>query len=127
MLFDGASKFFISMQHRLYYVVMSLARFNLYANSYVFLWKRATHPKKGWLWWLEVAGLMTFIAWLGRVLVGVYQRTGSWKTALGYLLVSHMVASPLHVQVSTCSSRLDEHVSHLCNADRLVSFRSVDR
>lgn len=40
MKFDEASKVLLSIQHRLYYVVMSLARFNLYANSYAFLYKR---------------------------------------------------------------------------------------
>jgi delta8-fatty-acid desaturase len=32
MAFDAFSKFMIAVQHKIYYVVLSLARFNLYAN-----------------------------------------------------------------------------------------------
>jgi delta8-fatty-acid desaturase len=99
MTFDVPSKLLISMQHHLYYIVMSLARFNLYANSYGFLAKRFSHPKKGKLWWLEVGGIVFFWTWLIRVLVGVHRQTGSWGMAVEYILVSHIVASPLHVQI----------------------------
>jgi delta8-fatty-acid desaturase len=79
---------------------MAFARFNLYANSYVYLIQKATDTKRArggtWAWRLEVLGIAFFWTWYGRVLYG----TGSWQTALAYLLVSHIVPSPLHVQVS---------------------------
>ncbi|KAI0735069.1 fatty acid/sphingolipid desaturase [Earliella scabrosa] len=99
LTFDAASKFLISLQHKLFYIVLSLARFNLYANSYGYLAKTAFEPKKyrggRWWWWAEIAGLGLFYAWFGAVLKGC----GSWQNALVYLLVSHIAASPVHVQI----------------------------
>ncbi|KAJ3504882.1 hypothetical protein NLJ89_g7709 [Agrocybe chaxingu] len=99
MKFDAFAKFFISLQHKLFYVVMAFARFNLYANSYTYLYKKAFDTRRArggsWAWRLEVAGIVFFWAWFTRVLVGC----GSWQKALVYLLVSHVVTSPLHVQI----------------------------
>lgn len=92
MRFDGAAALFLSLQHRLFYVVMSLARFNLYANSYGFLLK---HGRRSWHWYLEVTALAAFWTWYSCMLLGI----GSWKTAIAYALISHIVPSPLHVQV----------------------------
>lgn len=100
MVFDYFAKIFLALQHKLFYVVMSLGRFNLYANSYTYLYKKAFDTKRArggyWAWRLEMAGLVFFWTWFGRVLYGC----GTWQQALAYLLVSHVVTSPLHVQVS---------------------------
>jgi sphingolipid 8-(E)-desaturase len=93
MAYDAFARIFLPLQHKLYYIVMSLARFNLYANSYTFL---ALKARRDWTFFLELFGLVVFWTWYSLVLRG----TGSWATAIGYLLVSHMVASPLHIQVS---------------------------
>ena len=78
---------------------MALARFNLYALSYGFLlknFKKKPKAKGGrWSWWLEVVGIAVYWTWYSHVL----KRTGSWQNALIYALVSHVTASPLHVQV----------------------------
>lgn len=99
MTFDAPARFLIRLQHRLFYLVMSFARFNLYRLSYEHLWNTRNEPKKArggrWWWWLEIMGLCVWWAWYGRVLVG----TGSWGKAVGYLLISNIVPSPLHVQV----------------------------
>jgi delta8-fatty-acid desaturase len=105
--FDAAARFFVAFQHRLFYVVLSLGRFNLYANSYGFLARKATQPKKAkgahWTLALELASLVLFWCWFGALLWGC----GSWGSALRYLLVSHIAASPVHLQVpipSLCST-----------------------
>lgn len=99
MVFDRFAAFFISLQHKLFYVVMAFARFNLYANSYSFLFHKAWDSKRArggrWAWSLEILGLVFFWSWYGSILYGC----GSWKMALAYLMVSHVVTSPLHVQV----------------------------
>ncbi|KAF5385176.1 hypothetical protein D9615_001465 [Tricholomella constricta] len=99
MWFDRFAKIFVAIQHRLFYIVMLFARFNLYANSYTYLYKKAFDTRRArggrWAWGLEVIGLAFFWWWFGRVLYGC----GSWQTALAYLLVSHAVTSPLHVQI----------------------------
>ncbi|GJE87650.1 fatty acid/sphingolipid desaturase [Phanerochaete sordida] len=99
MAFDAFAKVLITVQHKLFYVIMGLARFNLYANSYAFLAKTAFQPPKAkggrWWWWTEVTFLGLFYCWYIRVLRGC----GSWPVALGYLLISNVVPSPLHVQI----------------------------
>ncbi|KAF8528014.1 fatty acid/sphingolipid desaturase [Hysterangium stoloniferum] len=92
MAFDGAASLFLKVQHRIFYVVMSMARFNLYANSYGFL---AIRARRTWDWYAEVGSLIAFWSWYGTMLYGI----GSWKTALVYLLISHIVTSPLHIQI----------------------------
>ncbi|KAJ6621669.1 delta 8-sphingolipid desaturase [Mycena sp. CBHHK59/15] len=99
MHFDRFAQFFIQLQHRLFYVLLALARFNLYANSYPFILRKAFDTRRArggrWAWALEVAGIVFFWCWFGRVLMGC----GSWKRGLAYLLVSHIAASPVHVQI----------------------------
>jgi sphingolipid 8-(E)-desaturase len=99
MSFDWASRLFVSFQHKLFYIVMAFGRFNLYANSYSFLARKAFDTKRArggnWAWTLEIAGIVFFWYWFGSVLIGC----GSWSRALTYLIVSHVVTSPLHVQV----------------------------
>lgn len=98
-MFDAFAMFILRFQHILYYIVLSFARFNLYALSYGFLFKRAFEGQKSrggkWTYYLEVVALTLFWAWYGGLLV----LTGNWKTAIGFLVVSNMVPSPLHVQV----------------------------
>jgi hypothetical protein len=115
MLFDAAAKFFVSIQsvdtlfssssviggllikfcrHKLYYVVMSLARFNLFVNSYVYL---LTKAPAGFYRNLEICGVLFFWLWFGKGVLGNIPDLG---TRLGFLLLSFVVTSPLHVQVS---------------------------
>ncbi|KAJ7243890.1 delta 8-sphingoloid desaturase protein [Mycena haematopus] len=97
--FDRFANFFVRLQHRLFYILLALARFNLYASSYPFLVRKAFDTKRArggrWAWWLEVGGIIIFWCWYSLVLANC----GSWKTSLAYLLVSHIAASPVHVQI----------------------------
>ncbi|PPQ62820.1 hypothetical protein CVT24_000514 [Panaeolus cyanescens] len=97
--FDTFAKLFLSIQHKLFYIVMAFGRFNLYRNSYVYLYQKAFDTKRArggtWAWKLEVAGIIFFWSWYGSLLYGC----GSWQKALAYLVVSHVVTSPLHVQI----------------------------
>ncbi|KXN83858.1 Delta(8)-fatty-acid desaturase [Leucoagaricus sp. SymC.cos] len=99
MPFDKFAKIAISIQHRLFYLVMMFARFNLYALSYSFLFKKAFDTKRArggrWAFRAELCGLCFFWYWYGSVLYGC----GSWQKAVVYLLISHVVPSPLHVQI----------------------------
>lgn len=93
LAFDAVAKVLLRFQHKLYYLIMSLARFNLYALSYGFL---ATKAKRTKWFWYEVAGLAFYWYWFGgRVLAPL----PSWGLRLAYLLVSHVCASPVHVQI----------------------------
>lgn len=99
MLVDAFASVVLRFQHQLYYIVMSLARFNLYANSYGFLLKRAFEDKTArggkWTFYLEVLAVILHWCWYGTMLAYI----GDWKKALASLLISNMTAGPLHVQV----------------------------
>lgn len=99
MLFDAFATVVLRFQHILYYLVMSLARFNLYANSYSFLYRRAFESRNArggkWTLYLEVAAIGLFWTWYCLLLV----RIGNLKDIIGFILVSHMVTGPLHIQV----------------------------
>ncbi|KAF8312087.1 delta 8-sphingolipid desaturase [Clavulina sp. PMI_390] len=97
MTFDGPSKVLLALQHRLYYFVMSLARFNLYGNSYGYLYKLGViRGKRGPLFWFDIVGIAFFWVWYSYLISGV---GGGWKGKLGYILISHIAASPVHVQI----------------------------
>ncbi|PKI83735.1 sphingolipid 8-(E)-desaturase [Malassezia vespertilionis] len=93
MYFDAAAQLLLRFQHRLYYIIMSLARFNLYFLSYSFLFLKAKWDR--WFYF-EVVGLVSFWAWYGGI---VLANLPNWRIALGYMLLSHMAASPVHVQI----------------------------
>ncbi|KAF9237310.1 delta 8-sphingoloid desaturase protein [Melanogaster broomeanus] len=100
LVFDRLSAFLLSFQHKIFYILLALGRFNLYANAYVFLIRTAfdkTRKSKGarFYWGLEVLGDIFFWCWFGAVLKG----TGSWTNAIIYVIVSHVATSPLHVQI----------------------------
>ena len=128
--FDRFANFFTAIQHKLFYVVMAFARFNLYALSYRFLLKKAFDKKRArggrWAYLLEIAGILFFWSWFGSLLYGC----GSWSKALVYLLVSHAVTSPLHIQVTTYripSSIFHPLTFHLFQLDCSLPFLHVNR
>ncbi|KAK0528866.1 hypothetical protein OC834_003903 [Tilletia horrida] len=163
LAFDAPARVFLKYQHQLYYVVMSLGRFNLYANSYSFLAKRAwklafpgksggalggedasasiwaaqagsqdaladlgeadaamvsklLHPRqrrsnsssnlaaparrrsgaKLFHLIIELSCLVVFWTWFGAGMIGSIR---GWGWRVMYVLVSHIVTSPLHVQI----------------------------
>lgn len=100
LLFDKFSNYFIALQHQLFYVIMMFGRFNLYANSYGFLVKQllyGTRKAKGGRWSIaaEIFGCLFFWCWYGYVLRGC----GTWQKAAIYLVISHIVTSPVHIQI----------------------------
>jgi len=97
--FDLFSRAVIPFQHYLFYVVLALARFNLYLLSYAHLISTITSPRRRnpfpWHWWLEIVGLCVFYYWYTAVVRGI----PDWPTRVAYVLITNIVPSPLHVQV----------------------------
>ncbi|BGP42948.1 hypothetical protein JCM10449v2_006963 [Rhodotorula kratochvilovae] len=98
LAFDAFAKTVLPHQHKLYYLVMCFARFNLFALSYGFLltkWPARRSPLFK-LRLLELVGIAFFWAWFGGlVLAGIRGTGNTWL----YLIVSFAVTSPLHVQI----------------------------
>lgn len=100
MEYDIFAKFFVSLQHYLYYIVMMFARLNLYRLSWEYLLKGQA-PKHGPAWWhrhLELVGQVFFWYWFGY---GIMYKAidGNWNRFV-FFMISHAVTSPLHVQIT---------------------------
>lgn len=90
--FDRISRFFVSNQHLLYYVIMGVARYNLYVQSVLHIIQH-THGKRRlyeivtslifWCWFSLLCSLIPSLA--GKVL---------------FVFISHFVAGLLHVQIT---------------------------
>ncbi|KAF9822108.1 hypothetical protein IEO21_00102 [Rhodonia placenta] len=108
MVFDAFARVFLPFQHKLFYVVLSLARFNLYVQSYSYLAKTAFEPRRAvggrWWWWAEIGSLGLFFCWYLSILKGC----GTWGNILMYLLVSHIAASPVHIVLSHFSRSTED-------------------
>lgn len=99
MKYDAFAKALLRVQAWTYYPILSLARFNLYRLSWDYL-IAGRGPRKGpaaWHRWLELTGQVFFWAWFGYGIL--YKSLPDGWTRFGYLMVSHVAASPLHVQI----------------------------
>lgn len=100
MHYDALAKVLIPIQHYTYYPIMLFARFNLYRLSWVFLLS-GKGPKKGPAWWhryFELVGISVFWAWFGYGVV--YKSIPDNFSRFWFVLISHALTSPLHVQIT---------------------------
>lgn len=100
MTYDLFAKFVIRYQHYLYYPILLFGRFNLYRLSWEFL-IMGQGPKRGPAWWhrwLEITGQLFFWYWFGYQVVyrSIPTAAGRWA----FVMISHMVTAPLHVQIT---------------------------
>ncbi|GAA5984608.1 hypothetical protein JCM10908_003421 [Rhodotorula pacifica] len=96
--FDSFARFVLPYQHKLYYLVMCFARFNLFALSYTFLltrWPGRRSPLFK-LRILELVGIVFFWSWFGGIVLREIDTAAHrWL----YVIVTFAVTSPLHVQI----------------------------
>ena len=100
MTYDPVAKFMLRYQHYLYYPILTFGRFNLYVLSWQYIFGMQG-PKKGPAWWhryLEMAGQVFFWYWFGYLTV--YKSLPDGWTRLGFVLLSHAVTMPVHVQIT---------------------------
>jgi delta8-fatty-acid desaturase len=100
MPFDAVAKFLVPYQAYLYYPILTLGRFNLYVQSWIYL-IQGQGPRKGaaaWHRWFEIAGEMFFWTWYGYGVVYKSIPTG-WDRFV-FVMLSNMVTMPLHVQIT---------------------------
>jgi delta8-fatty-acid desaturase len=102
MEFDFVAQCVIKYQHYLYYPILLFGRFNLYFLSYAHIFS-GLHPrnkKQGPLWprYLELAGQIFFWSWFGYGIC--YRSIPTWTSRVLFILISHCVTAPLHVQIT---------------------------
>lgn len=100
MPYDAFAKFLTRHQHKLYYPILTLGRFNLYLLSwqYIFL---GQGPRKGPAWWhryLEMVGQLFFWYWFGYLVV--YRSIPTACQRLFFIAISHAITMPVHVQIT---------------------------
>ena len=100
MTYDAAAKLMIRYQHYFYYPILTFGRFNLYRLSWEYL-ILGLGPRKGIAWWhrwFEIAGQVFFWSWFGYGIL--YKAIPTLWGRFAFLMVSHMVTAPLHVQIT---------------------------
>lgn len=92
----------VPYQHYTYYIIMGIARFNLYLLS----WLHVLSSKSSGLagskaWWIrptEIAFMSCYWFLFGYLLLLCTLPT--WTIRVAFVLVSHIVTMPLHVQIT---------------------------
>ncbi|KAJ1944429.1 hypothetical protein FBU59_002602 [Linderina macrospora] len=92
MEFDAAARFFISMQDKLYYLIMCFARFNLYFLSWNYMLFSDFAPYRS----LELGCIGVFLLWFSHLLSFI----PTWPYLLTYIFISHSVSAILHIQIT---------------------------
>jgi delta8-fatty-acid desaturase len=98
MEYTTVAQFMMHYQPYLYYVLLAFGRFNLYVLSGNPLLFGSFPPKLRWHRYFETLGELVFWYWFGYQIL--YLSITTWSSRLSFLLVSHMVTMPLHVQFS---------------------------
>ncbi len=80
----------------MYYPVLCFGRFNLYALSWNFLINDLGPRSHRWHRYYEIVGQIFFWTWFGYYIV--YLCIPTWSARLGFVLLSHAITMPLHVQ-----------------------------
>lgn len=99
-IWDKAADLIVPYQKYTYYPVMALARFNLYALS----WLHLMSPRAACLgsaWWTRHVELLFMACYWALFGYGLVWRTlPDWPTRVAFVLVSHMMTMILHVQIT---------------------------
>jgi sphingolipid 8-(E)-desaturase len=95
--------FLVPWQAYTYYPIMGVARFNLYFLSWLHVFSiiRASALSASKAWWIrptEIAFMTCFWYIFGYCLVWCTLPT--WPIRIGFVLISHIVTMPLHVQIT---------------------------
>lgn len=96
---DSFAKFIISFQHKLYYIIMFFGKFNLLAQSIIFLLTN----KRARLVWFELFGLSVFVIWYSYLVSFI---NGGFNKFL-FVLLSTGLTSILHVQITISHYAMD--------------------
>ncbi|PTD13293.1 Delta 8-(E)-sphingolipid desaturase [Fusarium culmorum] len=101
-IWDAAADFLVPFQKYTYYPVMGIARFNLYLLSWLHvLSKKSSQLGKSRAWWIrptEITFMCCYWFLFGYCLL--WRGLPDWTTRVAFVLVSHIITMPLHVQIT---------------------------
>jgi delta8-fatty-acid desaturase len=97
MAYDKIAQLLVPWQKYMYYPILTLGRFNLYLQSWLFL-LFGKGPRKGIVWWhryFEIIGNIIFWLWYGY---GLVSHIPTHQSRFIFVMSSHMITVLLHVQ-----------------------------
>lgn len=97
---DAAADVAVLWQKYSYYPIMAVARFNLYILSWGYLLSKRSHTK-GKMWWTrptEMVGISVYFFLFFYVCL--WRSIPTWTSRAIFLLTSHLITMPLHVQIT---------------------------
>jgi delta8-fatty-acid desaturase len=97
MAYDMIAQLLVPWQKYMYYPILTLGRFNLYLQSWLFL-LFGKGPRKGIVWWhryFEIIGNIIFWLWYGY---GLVSHIPTHQSRFIFVMSSHMITVLLHVQ-----------------------------
>ncbi|OIW30536.1 fatty acid/sphingolipid desaturase [Coniochaeta ligniaria NRRL 30616] len=99
---DAVAEFMVPYQRYTYYPIMGIARFNLYLLSWLHvLSSKSSSLGSSKAWWIrptEIAFMCCYWFLFGYCLV--WRTLPTWTTRVVFVLVSHIITMPLHVQIT---------------------------
>eukprot|EP01059_Diplonema_ambulator_P032885 TRINITY_DN6656_c0_g1_i1.p1 TRINITY_DN6656_c0_g1~~TRINITY_DN6656_c0_g1_i1.p1 ORF type:complete len:481 (+),score=174.06 TRINITY_DN6656_c0_g1_i1:110-1444(+) len=91
-VYNKVAQRFVSIQHIMYLPVMALARHNLYAQSWIFVFSSKDIRNR----WVEATVLLMYAWWLAELVMRIDDSGMAWY----WWLLSHAVCGVLHVQIT---------------------------
>mmetsp|Transcript_19009 Transcript_19009/g.38372 ORF Transcript_19009/g.38372 Transcript_19009/m.38372 type:complete len:285 (-) Transcript_19009:100-954(-) len=107
---DAFAKWLVGKQHILYLPIMAVARFNLYAQSWILLLSsERLHYRK-----TEICALLFYASWLVKLATCM----PTWPEVVGWLLLSHAVGGILHIQITISHWAMATYHGHAYTCDK---------
>lgn len=99
-MWDRVAEFAIPYQRYTYYPIMGIARFNLYLLSWLHLLssRSTTLGAAAWTRPTEICFMLVYWFLFGYCLV--WRSIPTWTLRIMFVLVSHIITMPLHVQIT---------------------------
>lgn len=101
-VWDKVADIMVPFQKYTYYPIMGIARFNLYLLSWLHvLSAKSSALGRSTAWWIrpaEIASMTCYWFIFGYCLL--WRSLPDWRTRVIFVLVSHIVTMPLHVQIT---------------------------
>lgn len=96
MAYNAFAQTVVPYQKYLYYPLLCFGRFNLYVLSLEFIFMDKGPKSNRWHRFYELSGQIFFWFWFGYLIM--WCSIPTWTQRFLFLMISHMVTMPLHVQ-----------------------------
>lgn len=96
MAYNAFAQTAVTYQKYLYYPLLCFGRFNLYVLSLEFILRDKGPRSNRWHRFYELSGQIFFWFWFGYLIM--WCSIPTWTQRFLFLMISHMVTMPLHVQ-----------------------------